>query len=76
MYRSTDLLMHFVVGLAVAVEFWQLSERYAPNGVRRVNPIWFFVMLIWGASGLFIFRKLRHVWRSRLLDRFLGIDLS
>jgi len=28
MYRSTDKLMHFVVGLAVAVEFWQLSERY------------------------------------------------
>ncbi|MGK7905076.1 MAG: hypothetical protein AB4352_27455 [Hormoscilla sp.] len=60
MYISTDKLMHFVVGLAVAVGFWQLTERYAPAGVRRVNPIWFFVMLIWGASGLFIFRKL-HV---------------
>jgi len=58
MYLSTDKLMHFVVGLAVGVGFWQLLERYAKGGVRRINPIWFLIMLIWGASGLFFFRKL------------------
>lgn len=50
--------MHFVVGVAVGVGFWQLLERYAKVGVRRINPIWFLIMLIWGASGLFFFRKL------------------
>ncbi len=58
MYLSTDKLMHFVVGLAVGVGFWQLLEHYAKVGVRRINPIWFLIMLIWGASGLFFFRKL------------------
>ena len=58
MYLSTDKLMHFVVGLAVGAGFWQLLERYAQVGVRRINPIWFLIMLIWGASGLFFFRKL------------------
>jgi hypothetical protein len=58
MYLSTDKLMHFVVGVAVGVGFWWLLERYAKVGIRRINPIWFFVFLIWGASGLFLFRKL------------------
>jgi hypothetical protein len=58
MYLSTDKLMHFVVGLAVGVGFWQILEHYAKVGVRRINPIWFLIMLIWGASGLFFFRKL------------------
>jgi hypothetical protein len=58
MYLSTDKLMHFVVGVAVGVSFWQLLERYAKVGVRRINPFWFLIMLIWGASGLFFFRKL------------------
>ena len=58
MYLSTDKLMHFVVGVAVGVGFWRLLEHYAKVGVRRINPIWFLVMLIWGASGLFFFRKL------------------
>lgn len=59
MYLSTDKLMHFVVGVAVGVGFWQLLERYAKAGVRRINPIWFLLFLIWGASGLFFFRKLQ-----------------
>ncbi len=58
MYLSTDKLIHFVVGLVVGVAFWQLLEHYAKTGVRRINPIWFLIMLIWGASGLFFFRKL------------------
>lgn len=58
MYLSTDKLMHFVVGLAVGVGFWQLLEHYAKVGVRRINPIGFLIMLIWGASGLFFCRKL------------------
>lgn len=60
MFLSTDKLMHLIVGIVVGIGFWQILERYAPVGVRRINPIWFLVMLIWGASGLFIFRKL-HV---------------
>lgn len=58
MYLSTDKLMHFAVGLAVGVCFWQLLEYYARGGVRQINPILFLLMLIWGASGLFLFRKL------------------
>lgn len=54
-----DKLIHFVVGLAAGAGFWWLLERYAREGVRRINPIWFLVMLIWGASGLFFFRKLQ-----------------
>jgi len=58
MYLSTDKLMHFVVGIAVGVCFWQVLEHYAKDGIRRINPILFLVMLIWGSSGLFLFRKL------------------
>ncbi|MCL1469929.1 hypothetical protein [Argonema antarcticum] len=54
----SDKLIHFVVGLAVGAGYWWLLERYAKEGVKRINPIWFLVMLIWGASGLFFFRKL------------------
>ena len=53
-----DKLMHFAVGLAVGAGYWWLLERYAKVGVKRINPIWYLVMLIWGASGLFLFRKL------------------
>jgi hypothetical protein len=58
MYFFTDKFIHFLVGLAVGVCFWQLLERYARGGLQRINPIWFLLMLIWGASGLFFFRKL------------------
>ncbi len=50
-----DKLMHSVVGLAVGAGYWWLLERYAKVGVKRINPIWYLVMLIWGASGLFLF---------------------
>lgn len=50
--------MYFVVGLAAGIGFWQLSKRYAPGGMGQINLIWFFAMLIWGASGWFFFRKL------------------
>ncbi len=53
-----DKLMHFFVGLAVGAGYWWLLERYAKVGVKRINPIWYLVMPIWGASGLFLFRKL------------------
>lgn len=58
MYFFTDKAIHFIIGLAVGAIYWQLLERYAKEGVKRINPIWFLVMLIWGASGLFFFRKL------------------
>lgn len=58
MYLSTDKLMHFAVGLAVGVCFWQLLEYYARGGVRQINPILFLLMLVGGASGLFLFCKL------------------
>lgn len=53
-----DKLLHFAVGLAVGTVFWWLLERYTRSAARTVNPIAFLVMLIWGASGLFFFRKL------------------
>ncbi|MGK7905077.1 MAG: hypothetical protein AB4352_27460 [Hormoscilla sp.] len=55
---STEQFIYFVIGLAAGIGFWQLSKRYAPAGMRQINLIWFFVMLIWGASGWFFFRKL------------------
>ncbi|WP_017718784.1 hypothetical protein [Kamptonema formosum] len=53
-----DKLAHFAVGLAIGASFWGLLERHAFIGVRRINPILFALMLIWGASGLFFFRRL------------------
>lgn len=53
-----DKLLHFGVGLAVGIGFWALIERYARPAARSINPIVFLIMLIWGASGLFFFRKL------------------
>ncbi|MFB2970548.1 hypothetical protein ACE1CD_16385 [Aerosakkonema sp. BLCC-F183] len=58
MYFFTDKFIHFMVGLGIGSGYWWLLERYAREGARRINPIWFFVLLIWGASGLFFFRKL------------------
>jgi len=53
-----DKLMHFATGLAVGMVFWWLLERYSRAAARQINPIIFLVMLVWGASGLFFFRKL------------------
>ncbi|MBW4652791.1 MAG: hypothetical protein KME20_07165 [Kaiparowitsia implicata GSE-PSE-MK54-09C] len=55
---SADKLMHFIVGLAGGVIFWQILERFMGGSARRINPIVFVMMVIWGASGLFFFRKL------------------
>ncbi|MGG6295370.1 hypothetical protein ACQ4M4_13345 [Leptolyngbya sp. AN02str] len=55
---STDKLMHFLVGLVIGVLFWQMLKRWAPGSTRRINPGLFLVMVVWGASGLFLFRKL------------------
>lgn len=57
MYLS-DKLIHFGVGIVVGGGFWYAIERYCPIAARRLNPIVFLVMLIWGASGLFFFRRL------------------
>jgi len=53
-----DKLLHFAIGLAVGLAFWWALERYTRSAARVVNPIAFLVMLVWGASGLFLFRKL------------------
>ncbi|MBD2156148.1 hypothetical protein [Leptolyngbya sp. FACHB-16] len=53
-----DKLLHFIVGVAVGIGFWYLLERYARPAARTINPIVFLIMLVWGASGLFFFRKL------------------
>lgn len=53
-----DKLLHFAVGLAVGMAFWWLLERYSRSAARTINPIAFLIMLVWGASGLFFFRKL------------------
>ncbi|RZM82291.1 hypothetical protein [Leptolyngbya iicbica] len=53
-----DKLLHFAIGLAVGMVFWGLLERYTRSAARSFNPIAFLIMLIWGASGLFFFRKL------------------
>ena len=53
-----DKLMHFAIGLAVGLVFWWILERYSRSATRIINPVIFLIMLVWGASGLFIFRKL------------------
>ncbi|MEM6521901.1 MAG: hypothetical protein AAF722_21520 [Cyanobacteria bacterium P01_C01_bin.70] len=53
-----DKLLHFAIGLAVGTLFWWLLERYSRAAARTINPITFLIMLVWGASGLFFFRKL------------------
>lgn len=53
-----DKLLHFAIGLAVGVAFWWCLERYTRSAARTINPLVFLIMLIWGASGLFFFRKL------------------
>ncbi len=53
-----DKLLHFAVGLAVGMAFWWLLERYSRSAARTINPITFLIMLVWGSSGLFFFRKL------------------
>jgi len=55
---SFDKLLHFITGLAIGVGFWWWLERYAKQAARSINPLVFLIMLIWGASGLFFFRKL------------------
>ena len=55
---SFDKLLHFITGLAIGVGFWWWLERYAKQAARSINPLIFLIMLIWGASGLFFFRKL------------------
>ena len=58
MLLSVDKLLHFITGLAVGVGFWWWLERYAKQAARSINPLVFLIMVIWGASGLFFFRKL------------------
>ncbi|MBD2231418.1 hypothetical protein H6G07_07500 [Phormidium tenue FACHB-1052] len=53
-----DKLLHFAVGIATGVVFWWVLERNHRNAAATINPICFLVMVVWGASGLFFFRKL------------------
>ncbi len=53
-----DKLMHFAVGLGVGISFWWLLERYSRSAAHLINPVVFLIMVVWGASGLFFFRKL------------------
>lgn len=53
-----DKLLHFTVGIATGIGFWWVLERYARTGSKLINPLCFVIMVIWGASGLFFFRKL------------------
>ncbi|MDB9529798.1 hypothetical protein PN498_27675 [Oscillatoria sp. CS-180] len=58
MSSFVDKLLHFAVGLAVGIAFWWILERYLRSAARVINPILFLITLVWGASGLFFFRKL------------------
>jgi len=58
MFLSLDKTLHFLGGLVVGVGFWWILERKAVGGYRCINPICYLVMVIWGASGLFLFRKM------------------
>ena len=53
-----DKLLHFGTGIAVGIGFWWFLERYTREAARTINPLIFLIMLIWGASGLFFFRKM------------------
>ena len=51
-----DKLLHFAIGLGVL--FWAALERHHRSAARVINPLVFLIMVVWGASGLFLFRKL------------------
>jgi hypothetical protein len=53
-----DKLLHFAVGLATGLGFWWVLERNHRGAAAAINPICFLAMVVWGASGLFFFRKL------------------
>ncbi|MEM6435033.1 MAG: hypothetical protein AAF773_14455 [Cyanobacteria bacterium P01_D01_bin.115] len=53
-----DKLLHFAIGLGVGVVFWAGLERYHRAAARVINPLVFLIMVVWGASGLFLFRQL------------------
>lgn len=53
-----DKLLHCGVGIATGLAFWWILERYARQSASTINPICFLIMLVWGASELFFFRKL------------------
>jgi hypothetical protein len=44
---------HLFLGLLIGYSFWAFCENRAKGGISYINPIWFLVMLIWGASGFF-----------------------
>ena len=44
-----DKLLHFATGLGVGITFWWLLERHLRIAARRINPIIFLIMLMWGA---------------------------
>jgi hypothetical protein len=44
---------YLLLGILVSKYFWDYAERYSKQGLRLVNPLLFFIMVIWGASGFF-----------------------
>lgn len=53
-YRLQAKLMHFLIGGGCAYMFWHVLESRRTSNV--VNPFWFALACIWGASGLFFIR--------------------
>lgn len=63
-------MLYFLLGILSGWAFWELCERRANRGLMCINPITFFIMLIWGSSGFFLLRLLSENRFSSILQFF------
>ena len=71
-YNLQAKLMHLLIGVACAYMFWHVLETRRSSNL--VNPFWFTLACVWGASGLFFLRWILnwlHIDFFSAPDRFL-----
>ena len=53
-------LFYLFLALGISWFFWNSAEKYARKGLQFVDPLSFFIMSIWGASGFFFLSPILH----------------
>ena len=78
LYDTFKQVIYLFGGIAVGYGFWELCEQYAKKGLRFINPLWFLIMVIWGASGFFFLRPLSFLlnFLPKSLDSFFSSILQ